>query len=509
MAPKTILMNGNKQLILLMTVLILVLIGFIALVLINKTNYWYDEVITTNISQQSTSNILDVVQAEPHPPGIYFLLKFFPTENPNATRIFVSILSFGLFAGALFFAFKSNILNEHKLTLGILLFMTSYIWLELSTNIKQEFITFPLFIWSIFSFIKYLEHQNNKYFTLLGFIALVTMFFGYLYFIKIMALFLIAYFNKPNNFKTKLMIFIGVIILVYFAVFGYQQLVTNNGRFTWQQYKYNGPIVLLVSSTVGLTNSINTLFLGELTVLAMLFIFYEFIRNKKSNVQIQLTWYFVFFFIIDFCIFGTARNRYISELVFIFYLFVGMQLTSYLENFSNTKYKIPLSIILVLLTFNALFSINIDLMADNLYADINTFLAQNALESKTPIGLIDRHPNEAFIRKIGYFKDNNMIKPINVYDQSYMAENIVTRQLLKLEGEYKPQNMETTKKQLANTKLTKFNYVAGDTFKWSNEKWYYDPSQLVLSTLDKYCKIKDLKFLKIKFIIIFDQCNFN
>ncbi len=92
------------------------------------TEYWYDEIITTEIGKQSLPVLLDTIKAEPHPPGFYIFLKIFPVENMSKTRFLLVSLSYLLISLITIWGYKVQVLTKYKLSWGLALFFFLYLF---------------------------------------------------------------------------------------------------------------------------------------------------------------------------------------------------------------------------------------------------------------------------------------------------------------------------------------------------------------------------------------------
>lgn len=100
--------------------LILISIVLISAVLLQNTSYGYDETIVTSISKQPAELLMQTIKYEPHPFGLYFLLKLINVDSANLTRIFAILVSMLLLSTSIFWADKRGIILKYKLSFGLL-----------------------------------------------------------------------------------------------------------------------------------------------------------------------------------------------------------------------------------------------------------------------------------------------------------------------------------------------------------------------------------------------------
>src|SRR3990167_9439331 len=82
----------------------------------NPTHFEYDESVVYEISKLPVSDLIDTVQAEPHPFGFYILVKV--------------LAGFG----------------KYKFTLGISLFLGTSGFMGILATLKQDVVSFPLLL---------------------------------------------------------------------------------------------------------------------------------------------------------------------------------------------------------------------------------------------------------------------------------------------------------------------------------------------------------------------------
>src|SRR3989344_8893322 len=104
-------------------------------------HFGYDEAVVYEISKLSVSELIDTVQAEPHPPGFYLLVKTLAGFGKNNLRLLLT--SFGTFLtfASLVIAHKNNLLEKYKFTLGISLFLGTSGFISVLSTLKQDIIS--------------------------------------------------------------------------------------------------------------------------------------------------------------------------------------------------------------------------------------------------------------------------------------------------------------------------------------------------------------------------------
>ena len=132
---------------------LVIILGFLIRILlyyINPLDYWYDETILISVSTQGFFEILDTLKAEPHPIGLFLFLKLLPLNNIFITRVIITGTSCILTILALIYAYKTDLVKEYKLSVGLALFFASKTFYHITTYTKVEPLAFPFLLLSLF-----------------------------------------------------------------------------------------------------------------------------------------------------------------------------------------------------------------------------------------------------------------------------------------------------------------------------------------------------------------------
>lgn len=302
-----------------------------------KFNYWYDEIIVTEISKQSLPQLLYTIQAEPHPPGFYLLLKLFPVNNPIITKSILTIICYSLILATLSYASFQGLISRYKLSLGLIIFFCSYTFQTITSDVKQNAISFPLTLLALISLTATLQHTKKQTVNtiLINSTLSALLFFNYInYLICFTGLILIFIFKKTR----LLLITTGIqstIALGTFLLFIHKQIILNSGRFSWVNEFYTDPLNTL---SVHLSGS----YINNLMAQLVLIIFFALIsigltQNKTVSKKTRATLSLLTLLLITVSVFTniSVRSRYITIPLLFLSIQAGWGLSSLPKSLRN------------------------------------------------------------------------------------------------------------------------------------------------------------------------------
>jgi len=476
---------------------------FSAVLISEGSGYWYDEIITTEISRETTETLINNIYGEPHPPGFYFLLKVFPVNNQALTRLYILLLSHLLLMLSIFFATKTEVITKYNLQYGFAVLVASPFWIGLSSSVKQDSLSIPLLIFAMLLGLHQIKTKSHKSFMALALVTILSLSIGYVNFIKACVVLVLSFFIKPTRLKAYIISSVLLVSLIFISVFGYKQLLANIGRFTWQKDHYQGIVSIIYYSIGGTASTKGTLFLADIIfILSIAFILAaknKIVENKKF-IMAYLALLTVYIFVI-----GVASNRYIVEVLLIYVVFIGWGLKNIAGKLNGKKRRI-VYFIFALFYINGV--LNFLIMNQGFIAYKNQNLLIDKLVGDKKTGIIDRHPIAAYVRKEGYFKHNSDALPINPHEPIENYEGLISS-IMFLDGKYTELSQQEIIQNLEKTQIDRFIYIASGTVTWVNQTTYYDPHQDTLRALNSYCKYKDLGIIEDNFLITFEGCNNN
>jgi len=480
-------------------VLILSLVVKIIILLHIPSFYVFDEIIITQISRLSLPQLLNTIRVEPHPPLFYLFLKMFPIENVLISKIIITLVSYLLFFLAFLYAFQRKIIQNHKLSLGLTIFVISFGFLEITSRVKQDSVSLPiLFIIAFISLnmARLPSSLNIKELLTAHFLTLVLLFTGYIaYFQAMLVLLLATIYLHKFSVPRYLYLAQALVLSVYFSLYGYSQLVANSQRFTWVNDLYNS-LLYAIRAYLGGYSGIN--FYVEALLIAFAFFFIKsLIKPPSINRQffLNVVYLIVFLTITAYVTKFFVTIRYISFLFLLISLAVGWGITS---SFTKKGY--------IYLFVAIVFTVNLTYYAVDIVSStrgnetIESILNRYSKTSK--VGLLMDSTISPLIHTL-YNQSNENIVPVSVLFPRLLEERRIDSILLMLDGNFKNKQFYEIKSLLSENNLESYVYL----LTLSNKQGYYDPERLVLRVLNDTCKSKEFIPLNYNNIIfVFRSC---
>jgi len=480
-------------------------LGRLLVIYVVKENYWYDEIIVTQISTQSIKLLLDTIKAEPHPPGYYLLLKMITALDPIIVKLLTTTASFLISLLALLYARSKKIISHFNLSLGLAWFFASFSFFSISKDVKHDSITFPVFLLFIFLILCLIKEKKNfkaKEIVISHALVLFMLFFGYIYYLQSLVILLIVsiYYTKKRLPK-YLLIFQIVTLAVYIKLFAFDQIVINVGRFSWFGENYNSLLISITQHLTGITianfwtDFQLILFFGSITL--VLFQKPKFVNLFLHNTLLLIT---ILIIIVTYSVGLFSRVRYVSFLFLLLSVLAGWGIYSF-----KRKYK------LLYYYFTALFIVYPLIHSYNairLSKIKNTTYSEEILASSdNNIGYLEDHPLAPYITKLSIKQHDKRLVPISITNpELFKDKNAIDRSILALDGYYKNTTTDDLKKLFKKQNINDYVYI----LKFQQRQSYYDPKRLVLQTLNDSCKkdyIKPLSYDSILFV--FKDCVFD
>lgn len=488
-------------------ILFLVLLMQVLILTAVKPFYTYDETILVTISRQPLALLFNTLLAEPHPPGLYLLLKLLPTTDIFLTHLTGMVLNVLLLSIALIYGYKSKVMESYDLVPGVSLVFTTVAFFLINSNIKQEFITLPLLMLAFFIMLNaFLKPAHNRFFTftILCGLSLIIFCFGYIFYAISMLCCLAVLVSMP--FKKGYIVPLAVqasCIALYGWFFGFHQLLINTGRFNWFDNNFNSffrTLSIFVTGAVYYNvwaDIIVVLLMGFLGVL----VYHYAHMPKKKKLMIGITalsaaslialYYFGHFFV---------RPRYVFPLFFLFFLLVGWGircLAYYIE--------ITIGFTLALLITNGFVFYASMTSRPTINDLIATKLEEISNDAPNRIGLLDEHPLFPYVFKINH-PELKKIVPLNIFMPDTVFDyTTLTQDQIASDGKFKQLTDKDYRELLKRTGLTDFAYIMLREERPS----YYDPHRDILSILTTSCELKDATtILYFQTLFTFSHCQF-
>ncbi|MDQ3098326.1 MAG: hypothetical protein M3Q44_01115 [bacterium] len=472
--------------------LILFFVKVIAITFLPVT-FEYDEEIITQISKQPFYDLFQTLYAEPHPPGIYLLLKGVGVFGDYATKIFFVSISTALMFFALWYMARSKLIEHFRLGMGLLIFLSSAGYFASSVTLKQDAISLPLFFLFVSTCFAIITKDTKRARVSLLLLQIALLFFSYLYFAaSILILFALWGFYKKTGF-IRVVVFNLLIFFVYFISFGAEQLYLNSSRFTWIEYAQNS-FVRAFGLQFFQSRNFGMLTLVALIFSAILLYFLSVQKNIRSYEKYSL--YCVpIIFIIGYLgkLFVTARY---ASVLFLFYsIILGWSISYFKINRAYILTVVGAIFLIPGLVFGLLHSIVVQNQTHSLIASINSFAA-----GPSYIGFIVDHPIYPYVFA---HRLNRTIVPYSLFTDLRSGRRQLDKEILSKDGEYTLLTTRQLESKFSETHLTQFVYFsAGDSL-----GRYYDPQKTTYSTLSHHCRLeKEIVLNPSQKLYYFNQC---
>lgn len=461
--------------------------------------YWYDEMIVTNISYHDLKGILETISSEPHPVGIYLFLKLFNVENVVQTKLFSTITYYLLIILITAYAYKENTLKEYKLSVGLALFFSSGTHFLISSDIKQDILSFPilylLFILSL-NILKTNGENSPKIIVYSSFLTFSLLFIGYHPYVLAMGLLLFQVVLSKEKLKSLILFFFQLFVLgVYYFLFLGQQIINNSGRMGWISRSINHPLIGLATHLVGF--SINN-YLAILLLLAFLSFLFFYIYKRHNGIKNKYEIYIVLaaciLVVFSWITRSFVRPRYSALLYLLLSIMVGWGLLSTFKHKTKFIYIIVTSFFII--DFS-MYAVGVLEVQSTIIYEKNTI--DEFVKNDRALILGD-HPIEPFLFKVDR-KEENLI-PVSVYYPGLFdnTEKITKKHLLVIGNQTKDLSETETLKILRKYNTGKVVYLM------EHNSEYYDSENRVLHTLMNKCTEYRKKE---PFYILFTDCMFN
>ncbi|KKR28718.1 MAG: hypothetical protein UT61_C0043G0006 [Candidatus Woesebacteria bacterium GW2011_GWA1_39_8] len=318
-----------------------------------KPVYEFDEVILTQISKQAPTKLLDSVSVDPHPPGFYFLLKFFPVENVLYSKLLILTLSFALFVLVIVYVYRS-FTRSRALMIGLALFFASYSFFSIPSVLKQDSLSLPILLMIFFMALKFVESRKvrREEITLINLLSLILLFLGYVNYLYAVLIIAATFFVfKKDKYGQKLIFLQLLVFGLYIYLFGFTQLINNTQRFSLVSEIPNS---IISSLNFHLTGFTKFNFWSDSVLFAIFgFIFYFVSNTKKAKLKGVSTAFIVLLVCLIISLGYLAklyvRVRYIVFLYFLLTFICGLVIFRLSSKFPNfRKYFISIFIFYLL-----------------------------------------------------------------------------------------------------------------------------------------------------------------
>jgi hypothetical protein len=451
------------------------------------SDYTYDEIITTTISRQPISQLLTTVKAEPHPPGFYIFLKALPINNSAATKTIITSISYILILAALVYAHKNKLLKIHNLSPGLSLFFASFTFLEITSNIKQDCLSFPLLLLSFFIIIKGFNKKPlpKKEILLLNLLLLSLLTLGYLPFLYTVTSLTILTLYKKDKPLTISLIIQTAIFLTFICSFGYKQYQTNKTRFSWTQTYNNSAIEAVSTHLTGFPAQDSETDIITISFLTLIFLIL-FTPHTKGALKKILSLSLVSLILITFsyltCLF--IRIRYVSVLLLLLSILAGWGLSE-LERKTNQILTTLITLTFIIFAAKGIYIYQIA----NRAIFTKVLEASNSYSQNDKTGLLSAKEIFPLTFKLRYAKDNKNLVPINPF-APHVFENstTITKNHLTISEPTSQVSVDSLINLISQNNLNQYLFYNFRPPRYSK----FDNSILIMQALDNLCTQKEI-----------------
>jgi hypothetical protein len=488
--------------------LTILLLGFLLRVLFIfffNTVYVYDEVVVTEISKQPIDILLKTIKAEPHPPGFYLFLKLFSERPDKLVKIIIATTSFVLSLAAVVYVQKTKLLNRYKLSLGLSFLFGSFTFMSVSTTIKQDAISVPLFLFFLATALYLLSKRtkkNMRHLVLANILLFTLLSVGYVLYLQALVIIAAVTFSLKKNKISVLLLAIQFSILALFLKFWWlEQISTNQSRFTWFSENYNSFVQSFGAHLIGFKPVI---FFADIIIITaiglVLFFSYKTLRAlPKIDLRFTVLCLIVLLIIISYTTESFVRTRYTFTLFALISFGVGWAL----EELTVRK-KVFLVILVPFLLFG-LSGFYIAQIQSSKEIDRRIEIYKE-LSEKGAYGAIDTNGGLfSQVAKIKYLVGENIV-PINIYyPKLYSNKQGIDYEMLAKEG-HRPLELhgDIVKTLLSENRLENFIYVVDK----KDKRAYVDGDLIILNTLQKNCVPGEVYNTAASTIFTYENCIF-
>lgn len=467
-------------------------------------DFWYDESVVTIISKQPISELLKTISAEPHPPGYYLFLKLLPRENPFLTKFYMTSISYFLVFASLLYAKRTGLLLKHRLSLGLALFFSSYTFLTITSDIKQDSLSFPLLLFFLFLFLKIADNVKGsvKEIFVINMLQVLLLFLGYVAYSwgLFMLLILFVYSKRAKLVGWSLILQVSVLILfLYF--FGFDQIVLNNQRFFWFNEYRNS---MLSALSTHLTGGQNISFATDLAILIILVpALYFYTTLKVTNLESRKKYYYLglitlIVFLVSYQNKYFVRVRYSYAAFFLLSVFAGWGLRK-AKSYKN------IVVLLVILLFTLSLSGYAANKKSNFVFNQKIIKELEDFSANKTVGFITERGLYPHVIKLKHFRHKDSLIAIHALSATaFSGSDTIDSSHLKLpNGEASVPKKEVSK-TISQSNLDSYAYLLFIRPSLAGN----DNKIEVLEVLDEVCRNKRIKRINnFSFLFLYDACN--
>lgn len=419
-----------------------------------KPLYWFDEIAIFLISRNPIPQIFETILTERfHPPGFYLFLKLLPIDQLLFSKIIITTIGYALVYVALRYGEITGLIKRHNLKIGLLIFLSSYVFLQISSDVKQDALAFPLLLIIFFKLLKLFDNKSkiSKHQTIFLNLLLILIFsLAYVnYLIALMGVAIIFYVYRKKIIRNTL-VFQGLLMFCYFP-YAVLQYAHAYERDIWTTWHHNSFMRWLPESLIGAKSPS---LLGDISL--FVFMAFMFIALSKITIKIRKSlvdyYLLVFIFMVPILYFQKTFivPRYNIFLFFLLSILAGRGLRV-VEMKSKITNLSALAISLFLLFSSSMYvaeKTNVKVITKNIVSII-----EGKAEEMGRVGFTSNFHSDHLAYKLWYMKDNDNVVPVNAF-----VPNLVnSKETFDKEVQINEKSVRTTNVKEIATRLLKNN----------------------------------------------------
>lgn len=450
----------------------------------------YDEFVLLAMSRQPADELYNTLQVEPHPVGFYLFLRFMHTIDltPAQIRILLTIIFHLILFIATAFAYRTKLIERYSLKLGFALVFSSFSLFEIGYQIKQDIISFPVFVLFFVCLLHLLDTPKKKYLFISSAIfissGILLTLFSYIYFFFSITTLICSLgfqiYKKRKHSSLILIIQLGLMMTVaiaYYTVFGHYQIENNylnTNRFLWTKDIENSFLHRLPEMSIGIQSPP----LNDMICFFFLVLFVQAIREElrhKDEKKIFLFFLFLLYLCITYVLRLFVQNRYALPVFLPFFI---------LTTFPQQKYFRILIFGTILFLFYARTATLLISVIDNTLAfhKLDSTIESIASEEKT--GLMSNVPGVPLYIKLRFLKEKASLYPVSTSKHTDIIPRYsFDKQHFSESSEILEKDINEITQDLRSLGLKKYIYIESHGVAYT----YYDPEKKIEKALNNYC----------------------
>lgn len=465
-------------------------------------DFSYDETILTHISLQPLNILLHTIQAEPHGPLFYLLLKLFPISHPNLTRILIISLSYILIASCYLFALKNKLIQKLNLKWGLVLFFSSNTFILHTNFVKQDILTLPIALWVFTLAALYTTKPKKNHLLILSHLlsALILPASYIPYFTVFLFLFAITMFQKTKKLPWTLFFLQSLYCLIFLFLWGFHQINLNQDRFPWFSDMDNS---LIQSLTIQITGSSVYGFPTDLAIIIFVLLTIVGIHKLRSKIDLHFQFFpFIYTFLLYLLLFYQlqffVQARYSIFIFLVLCYFAGVGLS-----FLKKPPLLRFALISIFFVSGYNYLLHLNTTNTSQYYKLKKSLINHS--QTRPFGFISDTHLFAFTFALNYLKNQTQIIPVHPTKPNiFLNQSNYTKDLLLLDAEIVNTSFKNLQHLLSQNHLENYFYLM------STDLSYSDNQKMVLQVLESSCATHQVILQgNSDLLFAYENCNFD